>query len=269
MKMIENRIQPAAETCPFDRGVGDQRRDRARYPADDHRERRARLQPERVHEDVEEDRGERDQRRRGTRRRPEHDRARRRERQPEEQRAARVELARGQRTHARALHLRVAVALEIAVERARRARRECGADERPRREPERRPAPLRHHERRQAREDHERQEPRLGERDVLAERAHRAPSSSPLARGERATPACAAARDATTSRTASAVAERDRRSQRRVQPRDLDRQTQKHVRDADHHLHENQPEPDAREHADRAARLGARHAKSANATQSA
>ena len=159
-----------------------QRGDRARHrgPADEHRgrpadaapecvRRGAPLEPERVDHVVVED-GRRGHRRGQPVGEGAHeDHRHHRQHESEDQRRARGDRVGRQRPPLGAPHQLVDVAVDVAVERARRARRQRAADQHDRHQPEARPALGRQHHRRDRGHQQQFDDARLGQRDVRLE----------------------------------------------------------------------------------------------------
>ena len=166
---MANSVQPPSDDRAVRRRPADQRRQRARDGADQRRQRRAPLH-RRVDDEIDDERGQREQRR-------EHvgaEREQREHRRPtsasaEDPRVGRRHAAVGQRPRARAAHQRVGVALVHLIQHRRAAGDQRGAGDRcaigssPDRAGARQVVPGR------ARGDDQQVQPRLGERDVVGD----------------------------------------------------------------------------------------------------
>ncbi len=224
---------------PGRRGPADERRHGARGSADHDVLRRRALQPARVDDDVERAAGEREHGGEDVDGAREQDEGERQEHEAELERAARGDASRGDRPRLRPLaHERVDVAVEDVVERRRAAAREREADHRGDRDLGAGPAVGAGDHPAEARDEQERHDPRLRQRDVVAPAiptgcarrgsSRRRRPRSPRARGPRASrapsgpgTAAAAAKSAAatsagaTSRRCANHADDDERSERR------------------------------------------------------
>ena len=151
------------------RGPADQRRHRACGAADDDVLRGQRLEPDRVDDHVAEQAGERKDRREHVHRQRQLDRRQGAERDPEGEPVGRLDPARDQRPSAGAGHARVALAVDVVVDRPGAAGREVAAEHRPEQGRELGEAALGDDHRRHRGQQQERDDPRLGQGDVVAD----------------------------------------------------------------------------------------------------
>ncbi len=164
------------------RGPADERRDRAGGTADDDVLRRQRLEPDRVDEDVAEQPGERQGGRQGVHGDRQLNRREGAECDPEDQPVQGLDPAGDERAPAGAHHARVAVAFDVVVDRPGAARGQVAAEHRPEQGRDRREAAIGDDHRRHRGQQEQRDDPRLGEHDVVA---HDRPERALAGEGDR------------------------------------------------------------------------------------